>query len=154
MTNKNPFPSEYDDQLQELGVRVRTAQLRTALARNRERVFLNWSIGKDILARQGIGGGGTRILDRLARDLQYEFPGLEDCSPRALKDMLAFAEAWPDHSIVQRLVAYLPWGHILHVLDRVEDRVAREWYLRAALELGWGQSVLIDWISRGLHKRV
>ena len=57
MTNKNPFPSEYDDQLQELGVRVRTAQLRTALARNRERVFLNWSIGKDILARQGTGAG-------------------------------------------------------------------------------------------------
>ena len=32
-------------------------------------------------------------------------------SPRNLKYMRAFAEAWPDQAIVQQLVAQLPWGH-------------------------------------------
>jgi predicted nuclease of restriction endonuclease-like (RecB) superfamily len=47
----------------------------------------------------------------------------------------------------------LPWGHNLRVLDRVKDRPTREWYLRAALEHGWSQNVLVHMISGQLHER-
>ena len=33
-------------------------------------------------------------------------------SPRNLKYMKAFAEAWPDFSFVQGVLAQLPWGHL------------------------------------------
>jgi hypothetical protein len=32
-------------------------------------------------------------------------------SPRNLKYMRAFAEAWPEEAIVQQLAAQLPWFH-------------------------------------------
>jgi hypothetical protein len=35
-------------------------------------------------------------LERLARDLRQAFPELKGFSPRNLKYMRAFAEAWPD----------------------------------------------------------
>jgi predicted nuclease of restriction endonuclease-like (RecB) superfamily len=38
-------------------------------------------------------------------------------------------------------------------LDRVKDRPTREWYLRAALEHGWSQNVLVHMISGQLHER-
>jgi hypothetical protein len=57
--------------------------------------------------------------------------------------MRAFAEAWPEKSIVQQLIAQLPWGHNLRVLERIKDRATREWYLRAALEYGWSQKQMI-----------
>jgi predicted nuclease of restriction endonuclease-like (RecB) superfamily len=112
-----------------------------------------WSIGRDILAEQGTEGWGTRVIDRLAHDLQNEFPGIEGFSPRSLKYMRALAEAWPEEPIVQQLIAQLPWGHNVRVLDRIKDRPTREWYLRAALEHGWSQNVLVHMISGKLHDR-
>ncbi len=146
-------PSGYPELLQELKGRIQNAQVRAAFAVSRELVLLYWSIGRDILARQGTEGWGTRVIDRLSHDLQVEFPGVEGFSPRSLKYMRALAEAWPDVSIVQQLIAQLPWGHNLRVLDRIKDRPTREWYLRAALEYGWSQDVLVLQIKSGLHER-
>jgi predicted nuclease of restriction endonuclease-like (RecB) superfamily len=67
--------------------------------------------------------------------------------------MRALAEAWPEESIVQQLIAQLPWGHNLPVLDRIKDRPTWEWYLRAALEHGWSQNVLVLMISGAPHER-
>ena len=99
MQNSLQLPSGYHEFLQELKGRIRTAQVRAALAVNRELVLLYWSIGRDILAKQGTEGWGTRIIDRLAHDLQNEFPGIEGFSPGSLKYMRALAEAWPERTI-------------------------------------------------------
>lgn len=146
-------PSGYPQLLEKLKARIRGAQVRAALAVNRELVLLYWSIGRDILTRQGSEGWGTKVTDRLAHDLRVEFPGVEGFSSRSLKYMRALAEAWPEEPIVQQLIAQLPWGHNLRVLDRVKDRPTREWYLRAALEHGWSQNVLIHMIAGHLHER-
>ena len=34
--------------------------------------------------------------------------------------MRAFAEAWPDGEFVQQIVALLPWGHNVRLLDAVK----------------------------------
>jgi hypothetical protein len=67
--------------------------------------------------------------------------------------MRALAEAWPEPEILQSLIAKLPWGHNLRVLDPIKDRPTREWYLRAALEYGWSQDVLVLQIKSRLHER-
>ena len=43
--------------------------------------------------------------------------------------MRSLAEAWPEEAILQQLIAKLPWGHNLRVLDRIKDRPTREWSL-------------------------
>ena len=53
--------------------------------------------------------------------------------------MRAFAAAWPEPGIVQRLVGRLPWGHNLELLDKLDDPAEREWYARAAIEHGWSR---------------
>ena len=78
-------PSGYPELLQELKNRIERAQVRAAFAVSRELVLLYWSIGNDILARQGTEGWGTRVIDRLSQDLQIEFPGVEGFSPRSLQ---------------------------------------------------------------------
>ena len=103
--------------------------------------------------RQAAEGRGTRVIDRLAHDLQAEFPGVEDFSPRSLKYKQAFPAAWPDESILQQVAAQLPWGHHMVLLDRVKDAGVREWYLRAALDNGWSRNVLVHQISGQLHAR-
>ena len=153
MTNQLQPPPGYAALLKEIKERVRTAQVRAALAVNRELVLLYWSIGRDILERQRAEGWGAKIVDRLARDLGAEFPGVEGFSPRNLKYMRAFAEAWPEKEFVQQAIAQLPWGHQTRLLDRIKDRPTREWYLKAAVENGWSQNVLVHHILARLHER-
>jgi predicted nuclease of restriction endonuclease-like (RecB) superfamily len=147
------LPSGYPDLLQDLKGRIRTAQVRAAFTVSRELVLLYWSIGWDISQRFVTEKWGGKVVERLAHDLQAEFPGVEGFSPRNLRYMRSLAEAWPEPEILQQLIAKLPWGHNLRVLDRIKDRPTREWYLRAALEFGWSQDVLVLQIKSRLHER-
>ena len=148
-----PNPKGYQDLLSLLKSQIRTAQVRAALAVNRELVLLYWGIGTQILARQREDGWGAKVIERLARDLHAEFPEMRGLSPRNLKYMRAFAEAWPDEAIVQQLAAQLPWFHNCVLLDKVKVPSERTWYIGQAIENGWSRNVLVMQIESGLYRR-
>jgi hypothetical protein len=101
------LPADYAPLLAEIKARVPSAWIKAGLVANRELLALYWDIGRLILDRLKQAGWGTRVIDRLAIDLQREFPGQQGFSPRNLNHMRAFAEAWPEAAIVQRPVAQL-----------------------------------------------
>ena len=74
----------YDDFLRDLKDRIRAAQVRAALAVNRELVMLYWRIGRDILARQQQQGWGAKVITCLSRDLRAAFPDMQGFSLRNL----------------------------------------------------------------------
>ena len=121
-----PAAQFYDRFVEAIKERIRSAQIKAALAANAQLVLHYWEIGRDILASQKREGWGTRVIDRLAADLQREFPKLSGYSARNLKYMRAFAQAWPDREIVQQLAAQIPWGQNCVLLDRLKDAVTRE----------------------------
>jgi hypothetical protein len=71
---RDVLPTGYGVVLSEIKERVRRAQLRAALAVNREQIELNWQIGRQIVRQQREQGWGAKIIDRLAADLRHEFP--------------------------------------------------------------------------------
>ncbi len=144
---------EYRAFLDSLKSRIQAARIRAALAANREIILLYWSVGRDILAEQATRGWGAKVIDRLSQDLRREFPEIKGFSPRNLKYMRAFAEAWPDETFVQQTVANLPWGHIARILDRVSDPNARQFYVEQALQQGWSRDTLLVHVDRRLHER-
>ena len=103
-----PPPDGYGLWLTDLKGRIHTAQQRATLALNRELVLLYWQIGRDILTRQAAQGWGAKVIEQLAHDLRAAFPDMKGFSPRNLKYMRAFAEAWPDEAIVQGVLAQSP----------------------------------------------
>lgn len=135
-------PEGYADWLADLKARIHGAQQRAALAVNRELVLLYWQIGRDILARQAEQGWGAKVIERLSQDLRAAFPQMKGFSPRNLKYMRAFAEAWPDEEFVQQAAAQLPWGHNLVLLDRLKTPEERRWYAAKAIEHNWSRNVL------------
>jgi predicted nuclease of restriction endonuclease-like (RecB) superfamily len=149
-----PAAQLYDRFVAGIKQRIRTAQIKAALAANAELVLHYWEIGGDILASQKREGWGAKVIDRLATDLQREFPKLAGYSARNLKYMRAFAEAWPDRAIVHQLGAQIPWKHNCVLLDRVKDPVIREFYIRKTLEHGWSRSVLVHQLDTELHRRI
>ncbi len=147
------LPDNYPAFLNELKQRIREAQLRASVSVNRELVLLYWRIGRDILVRQETERWGAKVIDRLAADLKKAFPEMKGFSPRNLKYMRAFADAWLEEEFVQQLVAQIPWGHNVRILDYVKDPLAREWYIRAVVQHGWSRNVLVHQIETALHTR-
>jgi predicted nuclease of restriction endonuclease-like (RecB) superfamily len=146
-------PAGYADLLAAIKQRVQTAQVRAAVAVSRELITLYWQIGQDILRRQREEGWGAKVIDRLATDLHAAFPEMKGFSARNLKYMRALGEAYPDETFVQQVVAQIPWGHNVILLDKVKDAATREWYIHKTVEQGWSRSVLFLQIDAGAHLR-
>jgi len=146
-------PEGYSDWLSDLKGRIHSAQQRSTLAVNRELVLLYWQIGRDILSRQSQQGWGTKVIERLAQDLRTAFPDMKGFSPRNLKYMRAFAEAWPDAEFVQGVLAQLPWYHQIALLDKLPGPETRRWYASKAIEHNWSRNILVMQIESRLLER-
>jgi predicted nuclease of restriction endonuclease-like (RecB) superfamily len=145
--------SDYSDFLRALKERIRTVQVRAALAVNRELVLLYWQIGWEILNRQQQQGWGAKVIDRLAKDLKKEFPEMQGFSTRNLKYMRSFAEAYPDEQIVQGMLAQITWYHNIALLEKLKSLEERLWYAQKTVEQGWSRNVLVLQIESGLCQR-
>ncbi|MEP0924897.1 PDDEXK nuclease domain-containing protein [Leptolyngbya sp. ST-U4] len=147
------LPQGYDDFLNRLKERIRTARVRAALAVNQELIYLYWQIGRSILEQQQSEGWGTRVIERLAKDLRKEFPEIKGFSRSNLGYMKAFAEAYSDEAIYQRCVGKLPWRHNIALLDKLKTQEQRLWYAEKAIENGWSRDVLVWQIESNLFGR-
>src|SRR6218665_527762 len=136
-------PEGYADWLADLKGRIHTAQQRATPAVNRELVLLYWQIGRDILARQTTQGWGAKVIERLAQDLRAAFPDMKGVSPRNLKYMRAFAEAWPDAEFVQGLLAQLPWYPRLALLEKPPAPDAGRGYAVKAIDHNRSRNILV-----------
>ncbi len=143
---------------------IETARLKAAISVNQHLLLLYWKIGNIILQQQRLEGWGTKVIERLSKDLRREFPDMKGTSMRNLKYMRSFAEAYPEFvqqpaariqndSIVQQAVAQIPWGQNIVILDRVKDQKERLFYVQKTLENNWSRNVLIHQIESKLYHR-
>lgn len=147
------LPESYAATLQEIKNHLRSARVRAVLAANPVVIEAYWHTGKIILSRQQESAWGSKVIDRLAADLQEAFPDMGGLTRRNLFFMRAFAEAFPDGPIVKQPVSQLPWGQIIRLIQMVKDPAARDFYIREALAQGWSRNILEIQIQNQLHLR-
>ena len=156
MKKKDIVPERYSLWLSELKQRIRNSQQKAILAVNTELIKLYWQIGNDILTRQKNEGWGSKVIERLSKDLKCEFPDIKGFSRANMMYMRSFAEAWPDfeeNSIVQQAVGQIPWSLNLALLSKLKDRNKRLAYVQKIRENGWSRNVLIHQIENKLLER-
>ena len=130
------IPEWYADFITQVKERITHERIKTVLSANAALIVLYWEIGARILDRQQSEGWGAKVIDRMSYDLKGDFPEMQGFSPRNLKYMRKFAEAWPDIELVQRTVALIPWRSNIALLDKLDDQETRLWYAHKTLELG------------------
>ncbi|MCL4154326.1 UNVERIFIED_CONTAM: hypothetical protein GTU68_052502, partial [Idotea baltica] len=150
---KTDLPDDYSALLDELKKQIKSAQIKAALSVNKELILLYWNIGKEILNRQEKQGWGSKIIEKLSKDLRIAFPGSKGYSTRNLKYMRAFAEAWPDIEFVQALPAQISWTHNVSLLLKVKHKHERIWYIEQTCQNAWGYRILENQIESRLYKR-
>ena len=129
---------------------IKTAQYQASVHVNTELILLYHSIGTVINEHKV---WGNKFIENLAADIRREFPASKGYSVRNLKYMAKFAQTYPDREFVQQVVAQIPWGHNLVLVDKVSEPEERRWYLATCQKNGWSRSVLIHQIESGLYQR-
>ncbi len=76
---------QYKNWLAELKNKVRTIQIKAAIAVNKELLTFYWELGADIVQRQSTTNWGNSFLSQLSADLRDEFPDMKGFSVRNLK---------------------------------------------------------------------
>jgi predicted nuclease of restriction endonuclease-like (RecB) superfamily len=170
--------SGYRALLTDVKARIRVAQIKASLSVNRELIQLYWDIGVVIVSRQRSQGWGKSIVERLAADLQKEFPGMAGFSPQNIWYMRAFCLAWTDEvenlqravgesdrEILQRAVgesspsappaavAQIPWGQNIELITKLKNPLQRLWYAQQTTANGWSRNMLVHWIESDLYSR-
>jgi predicted nuclease of restriction endonuclease-like (RecB) superfamily len=170
------LPPGYGPFLEDLKSRIQAARVKAAISVNRELIALYWYIGKSIVQRQRAEGWGKSVVDRLAADIQREFPGIAGFSPANVWRMRAFYLAWTDEVLAHgaresgktnlaraardldgrnlpQAVAEIPWFHNVAIMEKLKSPAERLWYVRKTVEHGWSRAVLIQQIETGLFRR-
>lgn len=151
----------YNEFLSSLKNKIRNIQLKAANAASRELIKLYWELGKDIVEKQAKEGWGSKVLERVAKDLQKEFPGVEGFSRTNVFRMRAFYLAYANCLTTVGQIQEdplepflnLPWGHNFILLDKVKTFDERLWYAKKVLEHGCSRSMLTIWIENNLYRR-
>lgn len=143
----------YQRLVDEIIATLQTGQAR-AIASAAEQRFLTYhAIGHAIITRQRDQGWGAQVIKRLAADLRVRFPDRKGLGERNLQYMCTLAKEWPD-PISAAAAAQLPWGHVMVLLDQLDDSDVRAWYATRAVADGWSRGVLEDRLKGQLHVRV
>ena len=142
--------NEYLATIEQVKQEIKAAQYKAAVHVNTELIMLYHSIGCVINAHKS---WGNKFIENLAKDIKLEFPHSTGYSVRNLKYMAKFAATYPDTEFVQQVVAQIPWGHNVVLLDKVSDAEQRNWYIEACRKNGWSRNVLVYQIESGLYQR-
>ncbi len=160
------LPLGYAELLADIKNRIQTAKLHAAVGANRELICLYWNIGHEISQRQKSEGWGTKVIDRLADNIQKALPGIEGFSARNIKRMRAFYSAYTPKDVIvpqavaqldalgpPQLLAEIPWGHNAILLEKLSQSQQRLWYAEKVVQNGWSRAVLVHQIELDVYGR-
>lgn len=129
---------------------IGNARYKATVEVNRELIMLYYDIGCTVNEHKS---WGNKFIDNLAKDIKLSYPKATGYSVRNLKYMAKFAAVYPNREFVQQVVAQIPWGHNILILDKLTDNTIREWYIRNCIQNGCSRNVLAHQIETKLYER-
>jgi len=143
--------------------RIQSAQIKAAVKVNQELLYLYWDLGECIISEQEKSNWGAGFLEQMSKDLRALFPGIKGFSRRNLYDMRRWVRFWDsmcqqsdfklELSFVRQLVAQIPWGHNLLVINKIKDGGEALFYVQKTIENNWSRTVLTHQIESELYHR-
>ena len=153
----------YKAWLSDIKNKIRSAQLKAAVAVNTQLLEFYWELGADIIQKQKNAKWGGGLIEQLSRDLMSEFPEMKGFS----RSNLMHVQKWRlfyTKSIVQQpvrqlaqhpdaLITKIPWGHNIVVIYKCKNVDEALYYVRCVIEYNWSRTVLVHQIESGLYNR-
>lgn len=169
----------YADLFGQIKQRIRQGQARAVLSANAEMITTYWDVGKILHERQQQEGWGRAVIPRLSRDLRNELPEVKGFSERNIGYMIRLVREYgfspilqqpvakldasgkvpqtvtqmPPPAILPQLVAKIPWGHNILLMEKVKDLSARLWYMQQIVEHGYVRDTVLSMVMNRAYER-
>lgn len=167
--------TEYAAWLKELKSKIRSEQIKAALAANSVVIDFYFDLGKSISEKEIVWG--SKFLEQLSRDLKMEFPDMQGFSVTNLKYCRLFYEyvairprvgdendkpisplvgdefKTSLNSPIYQVIRRLPWGHIKLLINKIKDTDELLFYITQTLDNGWSRDVMALQIKSNLYAR-
>ena len=153
MNNNEIMDQDYSILITDLKKRVAESRYKATLSVNKEMVLLYHHIGQQILKSQKEKGWGSKVIEKLSKDLRSAFPEMKGFSRTNLLYMRKFAEEYSNQQIVQELLGQLTWYHNITLIDKLSNKKEREFYMQKAIQNGWSRNTMVMQIESNLYKR-
>ena len=173
---------EYKNWIAELSKRYRSAQIKAAIAVNKEMLKFYWELGKEIVERQDENKYGSGFFKQLSQDLKLENPDANCFSVKNLyyirnfylfyskifpqvegksdKDIILaqpkanFPQVGGNLQNIEKEIFNIPWKHHTLLIDKFSDTPQTAlFYVKETIKHGWSRAVLDHMIDSGLHLR-
>jgi predicted nuclease of restriction endonuclease-like (RecB) superfamily len=158
---------DYKNWIQELKLKVRSAQTKAVVAVNKELILFYWELGQMISEKIKQSSWGDKVLEHVSKDLKEEFPDMSGFSSRNLKYCKFFFEFYSlkngqqlvapsvnEIKFRQQLVAQIPWGHNIHIFTKCNSIEDALFYVNKTKENNWSRDVLALQIKSNLSSRI
>ena len=99
--------NDYNHFLQDVLTKIQQARYEMLMSVSKQTLLLYWDIGRMVSEKMQTAGWGKSVVERLAKDLQTEFPGVRGFSARNIRSMKRFAEFYAQFGICATAVAQL-----------------------------------------------
>ena len=142
---------DFKDVINSIKQEIKITQLNIMITVNKSLMLLYFNVGKLISENSKYG---NKFIEQLESELRIDFPNLKGFSVRNLKYMQKFYIEYKDYPKVQQLVAQLPWGHNILLMDKFKDIETRNIYAENIISNGWSRNVLAIQIDTGFHLRI
>ena len=151
MNENNMIDKKFREIINNIKQEIKKAQYKVAIESNINLIFMYFKLGKILNDNYEYG---NKFIDEVSKDLKIEFPNSTGFSVRNLKYMKKFYLEYKDDKVVQQVVAQVPWGHNIILMEKIKDKEIRKIYVEAILKNGWGRNMLSVQINNGYHLRI
>lgn len=142
---------DFKNLIADMKYEIKKTQNKTMLEVNSNLIMLYFKLGKMIYDNSKYGNG---FIKNVSAELKMEFPMMKGFSERNLRSMKLFYEEYKDDKIWQQLVAKLPWGHNIVLIEKIKDKKIRKIYAEQIIENSWSRNILIAQIDTKHHERI
>lgn len=143
----------YSKFLKEIKEQIYEAQYNALKVVNKGLITLYIDIGKKVVGKQKLYGWGRSIVEKLAEDLQKEFPGLRGFSKDNIWRMRKFYLSFSKNPKLAPLVQEISWTKNIVILETCKDAQAREFYIIMTKKYGWSKNILIHQIENKSYEK-
>ena len=130
---------------------IRTTQVKTMQQVNSNLIMMYFRIGKVL---EDNSKYGNSFIKNVSKAIKIEYPNIKGFSDRNLNYMKLYYNEYKDEEKLQQLVAKLPWGHNVLLMEKTKDKKIREVYARATIDNGWSRNILGMQIESNYHLRI
>ena len=142
---------DYQELLHDTIAVIESSRIHIAKQINMHVISSHWEIGKLLEERKLDSKHGDQIVKRLSVDLKGRYPKM-GLSPRNLWDMKRFYLRYYQEDIkLRQLVAVLPWGHNLLLLNNDLSSEHILFYANEVISKNWSRSMLLLALKSEYH---